>query len=669
MAGTSCSDDEKNKSAAKSQHQSQALLCTKSEHRFVSGIPNYGQTCFLNSVLQALASLEGFIDYLKLVVSSRESQTASSSMSTVLSETLLNLLREINGFDCKISQQRRVKTTIDPRPILQTVCSENVNFQAKFYYIGKEQQDAQELLQAISNILVRESNIELPMTSLCIMSQIQNFEHKNDDIVTLVDDFHRRRRQCKEKQPKMQTIETSKPKTNTNTETVQPPLLDVHLSMTCYRDVHNSTQMFLTSSSGGSSPKSTIVLPSVMNGLHGITASALTVEKDIHHDQQQDQLSSTCSSLSTHGGRLASSPAQEISSSFCSKTPATRAIHSKLTPISPSPLSGWYGSAILCKNCQHVRPIQNTQFFDLPIVPTEISQLLAGAILPAEQQQRCKPCNLEDCLRNFCKVDHVHDVECRNCTIQAAIRDKTSEKNLLQETISALSARRRKERVHIVDGNSMLEDESDDEFKDLKAELVAVESCLNHLLRASPDDERPIAFAEESFVLNGEDEYRAEVPSSNKYFRTHRALACKCLFLTRLPAILAMHVQRRYYNPATGRTSKTFQHVIFPEILDVSPFCAFSSPNNADGSPLEISSFAGSTRSPSFTASLRPTGIYYRLMSVIEHRGGAEGGHYVCFRHDDSNNHWLFCSDDVVKSCDWNIVKQAQAYMLFYEAL
>jgi hypothetical protein len=215
----------------------------------------------------------------------------------------------------------------------------------------------------------------------------------------------------------------------------------------------------------------------------------------------------------------------------------------------------------------------------------------------------------------------------------------------------------------------MPEEECDDEFKDLKAELVAVESCLDDLLRASPDDERPITSGEASSVLKGKDLDN----SANKFARLHRAEACKCLFLTRLPAILALHVQRRYYNPSTGRNSKTFQHVIFPEFLDVSPFCAHSSPINSGGAPSEIF-FAGDTRcgssqAQSLSAGLRKNGIYYRLMSVIEHRGGAEGGHYVCFRRDISIDRWLFCSDDVVKPCDWSIVKQAQAYMLFYEAL
>ena len=39
----------------------------------------------------------------------------------------------------------------------------------------------------------------------------------------------------------------------------------------------------------------------------------------------------------------------------------------------PSPLSGWCGSALMCASCRHVRPIQNVPFLDIPVVPTAVS--------------------------------------------------------------------------------------------------------------------------------------------------------------------------------------------------------------------------------------------------------------------------------------------------------
>lgn len=92
-------------------------------NRCVSGISNYGQTCFLNSVLQALASLECFIEYLKLVETIGEEQT-SSPTSPTLSETMLNLLLEING-----ERENKRKSIQDPscNPSAQKTVASKLN--------------------------------------------------------------------------------------------------------------------------------------------------------------------------------------------------------------------------------------------------------------------------------------------------------------------------------------------------------------------------------------------------------------------------------------------------------------------------------------------------------------------------------------------------------------
>jgi ubiquitin C-terminal hydrolase len=110
--------------------------------------------------------------------------------------------------------------------------------------------------------------------------------------------------------------------------------------------------------------------------------------------------------------------------------------------------------------------------------------------------------------------------------------------------------------------------------------------------------------------------------------------------------------------------SKTAQHVIFPEYLNVGPYCAYGGSLTADaqwaGTSPTSSSWSGRD-------TLRP--INYRLMSVIEHRGGAFAGHYVAYRREAATDRWLYISDDTVRPIDWHIVRNCQAYMLFYEAM
>ena len=174
------------------------------------------------------------------------------------------------------------------------------------------------------------------------------------------------------------------------------------------------------------------------------------------------------------------------------------------------------------------------------------------------------------------------------------------------------------------------------------------------LHNTSPDDEGPL---ETIFGHEKEDFMGVET----KERRLHRGEALKCLLITRLPSILCIHVQRRYYDPMANRMSKTLQHVIFPEYLDVATYCAYSefgSTNARWGGSFPERPSSG-TRSP----------LCYRLISVIEHRGNAFHGHYVCYRRDPRTGSWLFISDSVVNSVKWQDVQQCQAYMLFYEAM
>jgi len=146
--------------------------------------------------------------------------------------------------------------------------------------------------------------------------------------------------------------------------------------------------------------------------------------------------------------------------------------------------------------------------------------------------------------------------------------------------------------------------------------------------------------------------------------RLTRGEATKCLLLTRCPAILCCHIQRRYFNPQMERMEKCIQYVEFPEILDLSPFCAYS--------PIANAQWAAGTQRTSHRdvdpATNGGTRIRYRLQSVIEHSGNAFGGHYVSYRRNQKGE-WFRISDSDVVPLPWSRVRRCQAYMLFYEAV
>ncbi len=60
--------------------------------------------------------------------------------------------------------------------------------------------------------------------------------------------------------------------------------------------------------------------------------------------------------------------------------------------------------------------------------------------------------------------------------------------------------------------------------------------------------------------------------------------------------------------------------------------------------------------------------LHYYLRAVLEHRGGAGGGHYTAFVRA-ADDHWYYCNDNTSpQPVAPSKVLAAQAYMLFYDS-
>ena len=191
----------------------------------ILGLPNQGQTCFLNSVIQSLASLEPFLAYLEgivqfqeemeqVVVASSSSSSSSSSYgqdnddnyydninsserngnsSPSFSQELLDLLKGINHLpveeeieddffqdDDEIRQsdgggggvfssilvqrrrrQQRRKKKLDPKVLLRQIAKRN----QQFHTYGMEQQDAQELFAALMEVVIADAELDSSSSS------------------------------------------------------------------------------------------------------------------------------------------------------------------------------------------------------------------------------------------------------------------------------------------------------------------------------------------------------------------------------------------------------------------------------------------------------------------------------------------------------------------------
>jgi ubiquitin C-terminal hydrolase len=636
----------------------------------VHGIKNYGQTCFLNSVLQSLAASAPFWAYLERVVEMYqdridfESYTLPLSLSASdeelttqsLSEILLRILRQVDG---KTSQCYGDETEIDPRILLQVIGKQHSQFRAKYGSgsVGKEQQDAQELLQALVGIIVEDAKLDSASSvspslfsppSMMNLDETGDSNDDDDDGGLTIMDCLREMKRNQESEILGRTVDK---------EPLEVSVLGESESL-ADSDVRDITKRNGRNSGlAGASP----LLDEI-----GERSELPSPTEEKKQEDFELHIPRACSGENLHSDVLPMSAvrtsmvpdAVENLSTVSKTSTMTNAMNimlSTISSISSSPFSGWMGSALQCRTCKHVRPIQNTPFFDIPVVPEAVSRYFASVSSTAARGDPPRkhnhsspgpPCRLEDCLKEFTCVERVQDVECRCCTLRSETKEWQEEVDMLQGAISALLARAKRTGIDLEDEN--------EHVQGLQDELTTAQSRVNVLRNTSPDDEVPldtIFGPEEDDFMGGETKKR----------RLQRGEALKCLLITRLPSILCIHVQRRYYDPIANRMSKTLQHVIFPEYLDVAPYCAYSEFGSTNAR------WGGSFPERPSSGARAP--LSYRLISVIEHRGNAFHGHYVCYRRDPRTGSWLFISDCTVLSVNWQDVQQCQAYMLFYEAM
>jgi ubiquitin C-terminal hydrolase len=617
----------------------------------IRGIPNYGQTCFLNSVLQALASLEPFLAYLERIIQvqddlSSPSSSPSSRDASRFSRQLFGVLEAINGD----YTTRRV----DPRNLLKRIGQANAQFQSNYM----EQQDAQEVLQAILGVIITDAQLDSTSSS----DQCLRFHDSNDD------DYL-------EDEETLTTVlaggETSYSvewsPSNSVVNGFNPLSGDSKLSLSCLvqrridegkknieksgmLDSHlvENDRLETDGSKAGTEDRThqreekkqedfeiSIPLASSEDGFILTGGNDNTDSVGLQRSVEENSLSDNSIDAGNDSKEGKMSTSMQI-------------LKSTISSITPSPLSGWLGSTLRCCNCKHVRPIQNAPFLDIPVVPRSVSNYLATThhpnSKPAPPNRSPLPhCSLGQCLEDFTSVERVSDVECRTCTIQAEVTRLEEEVMLLQGAIETMEKRIKKK------GGNL-----EQETKCLREELGEVETWLVRLKTADPDDD-DVTLLEQSpnnSILDLTDPQKKALD---------RCDAKKCLLLTRCPSVLCCHVQRRYFDPNTNRMEKCIQFVEFPQILDLSPYCAY-------GPRASTPWAAGSPKESGGGLSHGAAGIPYRLQAIIEHRGDAFGGHYVSYRRNHMGE-WFRISDNNVTPIPWRQVQTCQAYMLFYEAI
>ncbi|KAK0491556.1 hypothetical protein IW261DRAFT_1547588 [Armillaria novae-zelandiae] len=207
-------------------------------------------------------------------------------------------------------------------------------------------------------------------------------------------------------------------------------------------------------------------------------------------------------------------------------------------------------------------------------------------------------CTLEDCLEEYTRLEVLRDCICRRCSMLSTHRRLMQEVETLAEATkpenkpSASKKRRLKDvrKMEVRVKAALEEGRIEDELKDIRMEKV------------------------------------------------FSSMSTKQAMIARPPPVLALHINRSVHY--SHYAAKNNIRVIFPEVLDLTPFTTSGNLSTVPTSSLSTPSILpprSTTPTPTTYANLHSRTIY-RLSAVVCHYGQHSFGHYVCFRRKPPNS-------------------------------
>ncbi|KAF1797960.1 hypothetical protein FB192DRAFT_1289663 [Mucor lusitanicus] len=283
---------------------------------------------------------------------------------------------------------------------------------------------------------------------------------------------------------------------------------------------------------------------------------------------------------------------------------------SKKTDEIKSPLRGSITDRRSCTACGYTGPLRLENFTDIHLA------------LPTDAAST----TLDECLAQLTKVEEMEGVDCAKCSLVNRVEELATEIKVLKQ-----KGQRKSKEVQ--------------RKQSLKAEI---ERRLN-----IGDIERE----------GGDTAIKTMVRRSKS----------KQAMISKPPKVLCFHFVRSVYTNA-GEAIKNECQVVYPELLDLTPYCTNGSLKTEPHLPMSTPDHGYSVK--------------YRLMSSVIHRGRHSYGHFVsCKRrllaencscagcgHDDTtlkphDSDWFIASDSDVGMMDAQDVLRSNPFMLFYELI
>ena len=242
-----------------------------------------------------------------------------------------------------------------------------------------------------------------------------------------------------------------------------------------------------------------------------------------------------------------------------------------------------------CVMCGYTEAVMHFSFDNLQLTVPRMSQ-----------------CRLEDCLEDYTRMEVLTDCICRKCSMTATLCKLEAEVIKLSVPTEGPETTSKKKRIRdakqlVTRVKAALEEgRIEEDVKGVTMEKVVSRSSTKQAMLARV---RP-------FVMNR---------------------VCRYLSNSQTPPVLALHLNRSAFYGHYA--SKNSCNVIYPEILDLTPFTTSGALSTVPQSPISKPAAAlpprSSTPTPSVYSAPR---TLYRLASVVCHYGGHSFGHYVAYR-------------------------------------
>ncbi|XP_008801905.2 ubiquitin C-terminal hydrolase 22-like [Phoenix dactylifera] len=148
--------------------------------------------------------------------------------------------------------------------------------------------------------------------------------------------------------------------------------------------------------------------------------------------------------------------------------------------------------------------------------------------------------------------------------------------------------------------------------------------------------------------------------SDQKFFCQHckvRQESLKQMSIRKLPLVTCFHIKRFEHSSIKRMSRKIDRYLQFPFSLDMAPYLSSSILRSRFGN--RIFAFDGDDSDAATELASE-----FELFAVIAHSGRIEAGHYITYLR--LSNQWYKCDDAWIAHVSENIVRDSQAYMLFY---